>query len=344
MILSEIGYNNEKNKKMKKIIFLFLSILAISCNQKKLEDSTPIKPSASGKAGEIVVVAPDKQWDNHVGDTIFYTLSQPFPILPQDEAFFDVIHIDPSSFKSVFKTHRNIIFININKSYKKPKVTFEKDRWANSQLIYNFYAPDTASFYKLWQAHSKKLINAYFNKEIKSYQNAFESDLNLEVIKTLKQKYHIYLAIPSTYNLDVKKPHFAWLSRETAISSQGILIYDYPYTDKNTFTTNYLIAKRDEITKKNVPGPNPGTYMQTEKRVPIISEKINLNGQYAILLRGLWYTKNYFLGGPFVSITTLDKKRNRIVTVDAYVYAGKQKKKLYMWQVEAIIRTLKITD
>jgi len=78
--------------------------------------------------------------------------------------------------------------------------------------------------------------------------------------------------------------------------------------------------------------------------VPFVVEEINLNGEYAFVIRGLWHTKNYFMGGPFVSITTLDKDRNRIVTVETFVYAGKQRKKLYLWQVESIIKTLKILN
>ena len=188
------------------------------------------------------------------------------------------------------------------------------------------------------------MMTNFFNAEINRYQLAYASSLNKKAIDKIAKKYFLYLAIPTGYYLDVEKKHFAWISRETSISSQGIFIYDYPYRDSSTFSAKYLIKKRDEVLKANVPGPNPNTYMQTEKRVPVLTQTININGQYALLMRGLWYTKNYFLGGPFVSITTLDKKRNRIVTVEAYVYAGKQKKKLYLWQTESIIKTLKILD
>ncbi len=326
---------------MNRLLFLISILLIFSCKEFKRENA-PIKPNSSGKSGEIVVVINDTYWDGHIGDTILFTLSKPFGVLPQDEPFFNVVHIPFASFQSIFKTHRNIIFIDIDKKYVEPKVKVSRDKWAKYQLIYTFSAPDEQSFLELWQKNVDAMMNAYFNEEMKRYQRAYASDLNEKAMRKIEDKYHISMQIPTGFFLDVEKEHFAWISRETEISSQGIFIYDYPYTDTNTFTTDYLIAKRDLITRKNVPGPNDGTYMQTEKRVPIQSEVINLNGEYALLLRGLWYTENYFLGGPFVSITTLDKERNRIVTVEAYVYAGKQDKKLYLWQTEAIIRTLKI--
>ena len=326
---------------MKHSLFIILIISILSCNQFKRENA-PIKPNPSGKSGEIVVVIDDKYWDSRIGDTILFKLSEPFGVLPQDEPFFNVVHIPYSSFQSIFKTHRNLVFIDIDSKYTTPEVKVKRDKWANYQLIYTFFAPNDSAFLELWRDNVDKMMSAFFEEEMSRYQKSFANDLNKKAMQEIADMYHISMQIPTGFYLDVKKEHFAWISRETEISSQGIFIYDYSYTDTNTFTQKYLIAKRDLITKENVPGPNEGTYMQTEKRVPIESQAINLNGQYALLLRGLWYTENYFLGGPFVSITTLDEKRNRIITVEAYVYAGKQDKKLYLWQTEAIIRTLKI--
>jgi len=58
----------------------------------------------------------------------------------------------------------------------------------------------------------------------------------------------------------------------------------------------------------------------------------------------LWHvnSKTVFMGGPFVSYTVIDKKRNRVVTVYGYVFAGNQDKRNYVRQVEAVLKTLKI--
>ena len=50
------------------------------------------------------------------------------------------------------------------------------------------------------------------------------------------------------------------------------------------------------------------------------------------------------MGGPFVNITQLDEKRNRIVTVEGFVYAPGNDKRDLLQQVEAIIYTLDFTD
>lgn len=323
---------------MKKLTLfsIIIPLLFVSCEN----SHSPIKPNATGKPGEILIICSEKLWKTNIGDTIFDDLSTPFKILPQDEPFFNVINIPKTAFKNIFKTHRNIIFINIEQKNKTEKITITKNKWADNQLIYTLYAQNDSTFFEIWNKNIEKIKTTYFNKELKRYQNVFKKYINTNVKKQLAEKYKINLDITTDYNLDVAKEHFCWISRETDISSQGILIYDYPYTDSSTFTTEFIVKKRDQITKNNVPGPENGTYMQTEKKIPIKSTQTKLNGNYCYEIRGLWYTENYFLGGPFINISVLDQTRNRIVTIEAYVYAGKQYKKLYLWQTEAIIKTL----
>ena len=48
-----------------------------------------------------------------------------------------------------------------------------------------------------------------------------------------------------------------------------LIVYTFPYTDPNTFTEEYLVAKRDSVLKANLPGSFPGSYMQTEMRAGV---------------------------------------------------------------------------
>ena len=58
--------------------------------------------------------------------------------------------------------------------------------------------------------------------------------------------------------------------------------------------------------------------------------------------RGLWELEGGFMGGPFVSHSVFDSVRNRIVTVEGYVYYPNQKKRVKLRQLEAIIYSLKL--
>jgi hypothetical protein len=134
--------------------------------------------------------------------------------------------------------------------------------------------------------------------------------------------------------------NFVWISNELAESSQGIFIYYYPYTDPDAFEVDNLLDKRDAFLKKNVMGPNAGSYMTTERRFYTVKKEFLLKERYFVELRGLWKLENGFMGGPFVSLTTLDEENNRVVTVEGFVYAPKGRKRNLLRQVEAILYTL----
>ncbi len=340
----------------KKIIIFALSLLLIlpACHQNssKQQKNKPYdtknrvfsyKPNSGGNAGEVEVVIPKKLWDGQVGDTIFKILTQPFPGLPQIEAFYHVLQIAPQNFQNIYKEHRNIIFVRIGPKYKRGWM-IQRDVWAANQLVITYQAPNNQEFINLFTKTSKRLLDTLYVSDLYRYMAAYEDFLNKPAMETIKKLYNISIILPNTYVLYVKKPHFAWISRETAKSSQDVLIYTTPYRSTHDFDLESIIKRRDSVAKLNVPGPDPGTYMMTEPMYPPSYQRIILNGHFAVIVRGLWKTHGEHMGGPFVNISILDQKRNRIVTLDGFVYAGIQNKKLYLWQVEAILRSAKILD
>jgi len=338
------------------LAILFLVILSITGCKQKQESShqqttqKPVnarnhvfsyKPNSGGNAGEVEVVMANKLWEGKVGDTVFYYLTQPFPALPQDEPFFKILHIDPSAFTNIYKEHRNILIFKFSPNYK-ASWRIQRDVYAYNQLVITYKFPDTNSLFELFPKTVNKLLDTLYKMELYRYQLAYEKFKNSEAIKYLEDNYKIYLLIPNTYQIFVKKPKFLWIGRETARTTQAILVYFTPYTDKIDLAQ--MISLRDSVTKINVPGPDEGSYMTIEHLYPIVNGFVNLNGYKAFIMRGLWKTHGSFLGGPFVSYTIPDKKHNRLVTIDGFVYAGKLDKKLYLWQVEAILRTFKIVE
>jgi hypothetical protein len=84
--------------------------------------------------------------------------------------------------------------------------------------------------------------------------------------------------------------------------------------------------------------------MITATDYPFTREKIMQDSCYTIEVRGLWKVKGDFMGGPFVNLSILNEKTNKIVCVDGYVYAPSQNKRLIMRQVEAVLKTISFID
>jgi hypothetical protein len=84
--------------------------------------------------------------------------------------------------------------------------------------------------------------------------------------------------------------------------------------------------------------------MKTEGRAqfaPVMTNTI-VAGNVAIETRGLWMVEGDFMGGPFLNYTIFDEKNNRVITAEGFVYAAGTKKRNYVFEMEAIIKSLEL--
>lgn len=89
-----------------------------------------------------------------------------------------------------------------------------------------------------------------------------------------------------------------------------------------------------------MPGPAEGSYMTTEYYYEPEFKETSIDGKYAVEIRGLYKMNGAFMGGPFVSLTTFDEERGRIVTAEGFVFAPKFEKREYLREVEAVVKSL----
>ena len=136
---------------------------------------------------------------------------------------------------------------------------------------------------------------------------------------------------------------FFWASTNTGSADRNFVMYSYPYTDKDTFTKEYFVHKRDSVMKANIPGFKEGVYMSTDSLLTDV-RPINVKNSYTMEARGLWRMKGDFMGGPYVSHTRLDEKNQRIITAEIFVYSPDKMKRNLVRQMEASLYTLKLPN
>ena len=86
-----------------------------------------------------------------------------------------------------------------------------------------------------------------------------------------------------------------------------------------------------------------GSYMITSDAFKPGYQLFRLEGRLWCELRGFWDVEGDFMGGPFVSYTTVDTETNRIFTLDGYVYApdlNKPRKRNYIRGIEHLLYTI----
>lgn len=327
-------------------LYLALSMFVFSvagftaCNMQ----STGMQPS-TGKTNELLVVTNSNiYWNATLGQTIKDFFGREMPGMPQSESTFSVAHIPEAGFTQMLQTHHNLFIVDINSSYDKPIIETRRDLWASPQRVVKITVPDEATFYREFEDRKEAIIELFNENERRRAANAYASIRDHKITGMLNKEFDLDILIPKSFFVAVQEDDFVWLRREAEQFSQGILIYTFPYSDTMAFNYDEIIAKRDELTRMFIPGPSDGSYMIVSMMEPPFVERIQFNGNFAVKMRGLWEVFGDFMGGPFINITVVDERKNRIITVDGYVYNPGFDKRDLLRQMEALLYTLNFSS
>ena len=107
-------------------------------------------------------------------------------------------------------------------------------------------------------------------------------------------------------------------------------------------STKKIITIRDSVSKQKIPGPTKETYMSTEMQYKSVLAPTKIRKHKGLEVRGLWEVKKQFMGGPFINFSVEDSINNRILFFDGFVYSPGTEKASYIFEIEAIIKSLKI--
>lgn len=329
---------------------LLLSVLGIlmvtSCKEQNSGSSSSrgvLLPNVSGSAGEVLIVMDNFNWKNKAGEIIRKTLEQEYPALTQPEPLFDVTHITAGAFDNLFQMHRTIVQVTVGQEIETPSIKYGENIWAKPQLVIKIDAPDSYQLETLIENEKDNMLQNILAYDRKRLQDVYNDSKDQE-IRNILAKFNISLAIPRGYNVDVNTDNFASFSIETPKTSQVIFVYAYPYKDKKDLETRQIILRRNEFLKKYTRGPRENSYLTTAESFPPFTFDIHTNGKDLVEVRGWWEMYNGYMGGPFISHSVVDKKRNMVVVVEGYVYYPNNKKRNMMRQLEAIIYSLELLN
>lgn len=335
--------------KSRLIIVLILALFFVRCS----DQHSRRLPAHSGRSGEVIVVMDGNPWTGNPGDSLREIMEVAYPMLPQIEPSFTLLHFLPSQMSDMLRRHRNIIEVIIGPdSEGENKISVQREKWSSNQLYIKILATDDSSFYNLLNTQGQK-INSLINRtETDRIQSLYRALPNKDLISHIKKKFGISLDLEGEYKIALESEDFIWLRRERVkyLSNtphditQGIFVFDYPYKSDTALTQAAVMAIRDSMLQLYVEGPKEGAYMTTEYRIPPESEAINLNDRYTLLTGGLWKMENYFMGGPFMSLTTLSNDNSQVVSVSGFVFAPKFDKREYIREIEAILLSTKFVE
>ncbi len=336
---------------MRKVVFLLLSLVFIvSCNEgKKKNSDTRVLPESSGRLNNLSVVIDNELWEGRVGEAIRDVLASPVDGLPQDEPLFNMSQIPPSVFSGFAAQNRTVLKIEMGKA---PDVKTAKDVYARPQTVVVVSGENKDDIIAEIKDNSKSIIKALKDTEITEQQRRI--GLSLHKTKAIEDKLGVSIKFPSAYRIGVEEDDFFWLRKDITTGTTNVMIFTVPFNEikRGDSLVNQIIKIRDSITKIHIKGRLDGevdkdgkkieSYMITEKAYAPFITKAVVDQKPAIETRGIWDLKGDFMGGPFLSYAVEDKSNNRWVIVEGFAFAPSVEKREYMFELEAILKSLKI--
>ena len=323
---------------MKKIFLILLSAMFfIAC-----DDTGTFKRSAVGNPYEVLVVCTQEFWDSPAGRALEGALDTDIPGLPQSERSFRISRTEQLT--NLTKPFRNIISIDIDKDfYSRTIFKYSNDIYARSQVVLTIQSPSREEFEQYVKDNSQVIVDFFTSVEMNRQIENLKQKHNPQALETVKELFGCELMIPVEMSGEKRGKDFVWLSDFNSVNPEilSFVMYSYPYTSADNFSLENYIQKRDSVMKKNMPGGKPGQYIQTEKEYVTLTET-SYRDRYMQIARGLWYMENDMMGGPFVSHAVVDEINNRVIVVEAFVYAAGQKKGKFIRKLEASLYTLKL--
>ena len=323
---------------MKKIsLLLVITALFISCES---GDSKKTLKESNGRINHLLVVIKNSEWQGDLGDELRKIIAEPVLGLPQPESQFEVTQVPPDSFGSMFRATRNVLNIGIG---DETSFSVKSNVYAAPQKIITIIGKNKGELIAEIQKNSKKIVEIYKNADLKSVQNNILKKFwdPTQIQTFVKEGYS--LKIPRNYSKVEDNGEFVWYRYHlNGDNSMELIAYTVPITSEDDENGNNIVAIRNAFGKKNIPGQIEDSYMITEEAYSPHIFEVELDGKKAFETRGKWEVKNVYMAGPFLSYTVVDKPNNRLVVVEGLTFAPSINKRDYMFELEAVLKTLKI--
>ena len=300
----------------------------------------PRLKTAQGSPYELIVVCRQAEWTGAVGDSLRTVLTAPVPYLNQTEPHFDVLRVTERGFTGLVADHRNILKVVVDPTLEAASTAVQYNVTADPQIVLTLQGPDDASLLAYLSEHGPKIVQALEQAERDRAVVRYRRFGEPVVTQAIERNFGVEIDVPKGYILAADQPDFVWARYEYPTASQGFFVYSYPYEGYGSLTAAALLAARNRFAAR-IPGPSEGSYMTTSEVFEPAYRIFRLEGRLWCELRGFWDVAGDFMGGPFVSYSTVDTTTGRVFTIDGYVYSPKLHKRNFVRGIEHLLYTIR---
>ena len=299
-------------------------------------EGTSLLPSNTGAINEVVIVIDDPIWYGASGDSLRQSLSSEVPGISWSEPLFDVIQINSTAFSRIFKTHRNLLIVQMG---QQSKVYFDAKTYAQNQWLCIVEYQTIEDLPRLLGQYAPIMAYQIEQKEQERYTAILPPKRQSEV---LRKGFKLHFGLPSEYKLVLDTNRFCWFEYNPPDKEiiKGVFVYEYPST--SSFNSNIILSARDSVLQQFVFGSSEGSYMTTERLYPPYISTHTHNALEGLKVKGLWKMQNAFMGGAFVSHFLNDTINDRILVIEGFLFNPGEDKRNSLQELEWLISDFKI--
>ena len=221
-------------------------------------------------------------------------------------------------------------------------VSLLKDVYAKPQTVVLVQAPSEGDMIALLNDNAERIILAFNKEEVKEKLRRINKSLLKD--DSMEQALKFKIDIPSAYRIALNEDNFYWVRKSlTNTMTMDFMFYEVPLNtirDGDSAIVD-IVRLRDSIAKYKIPGED-GMIMSTEEAYTPSLFVSDIDGYMAYETRGMWEIKGEYMAGPFINYAIKDEANNRYIIAEGYVYAPSLSKREYIFEQEAIIKSMKI--
>lgn len=294
--------------------FIILTFFLLSCG-----DGVKTLPSSTGTNSEVIFVVADVLWESGIDSLAYATFGKIIEGINQNESAFRVVQVNQSEFKSILKTHKNIVIIAEGVHHSS-----QNNKWAKGQFVaqLNWNNNRVQLLNEL-----NKLVSIVSLKEVKYIRNNFAKLSQKNVEKEIFNHFGIEVIIPKEYEVISNSDSIFWATFNPPKSEEIKNILTFSFIPKTTNLQAEVLQNTDNIFAKYLKGEREGSFVKIEPSYPPYYNDNNY--------RGLWKLEYGFMGGSFLIKTYfIDDK---IIVNVGLIFAPQSRKRSYIKELEAIL-------
>lgn len=320
------------------LVLIPVFFLIFSCNDNS--SNQRLVPPSSGRINTLLVVVDNLLWEESVGESVRSIFAAPVQGLPNDEPLFSISQM-PTQVFSGFAT-KNRLVLKIEKG-KAAGTIIREDAFAKPQTVVVVSGKTNQEIIQQMETNAEKIIATYKNEEIAEKQRLIKK--SLVDTKDIQEQLGIDINFPTAYRIATNDDKFFWMRKDIATGNMDFMIYEVPLSQikrSDSTTVGDIIKMRDSIGKAHIQSSVEGAYMITEEAYAPYVFDTTIDKKPTIETRGIWDMKNAFMSGPFINFAIEDKANNRYVVLEGYVFAPSVEKRDHVFELEAILKSVKI--